>query len=141
MRWLAIDYGTKRTGLAVTDPSRIIATGLETVETVKLLPYLKAYFEKEPVEQVIIGMPKQNSGEDSNNAQHVRGFIRKFKTMFPALAIQTVDERFSSVLAKQTMLASGIGKSKRADKALVDKISATILLQDFMEAQNLRKPQ
>jgi putative Holliday junction resolvase len=104
-RFLAIDYGTKRTGLAVTDPLKIIATALDTVETSTLLTYLKSYFQKEPVDQVIIGLPKKLNNTDSETAPAVRAFVEKFKTTFPATPISTIDERFTSSIAQQAMLA------------------------------------
>jgi len=132
-RILAIDYGMRRTGLAVTDPLRIIATALETVETSRLLDYLKKYFQKEEVEKVIIGLPKQLDNTDSDTAPAVRKFIDTFKLSFPEKAIQTVDERFTSSMAKQAMIAGGMKKKDRQVKGNVDKISAVIILQSYMQ--------
>ncbi len=132
-RILAIDYGAKRTGIAVTDPSQIIAGGLVTVNTSRLMDFLKQYFNTESVERVIIGMPKTMKGEPSENAQRTMKFIERFKTLFPQLPIEEYDERFTSVLAHRTMLDSGINRKHRQDKALVDEISATIILQSYME--------
>lgn len=131
-RFLAIDYGTKRTGLAVTDPLKIIATALDTVETSTLLTYLKSYFQKEPVDQVIIGLPKKLNNTDSETAPAVRAFVEKFKTTFPATPISTIDERFTSSIAQQAMLAGGMKKKDRQTKGNVDKISAVLILQDFL---------
>ncbi|MBX2900206.1 MAG: Holliday junction resolvase RuvX [Cyclobacteriaceae bacterium] len=131
-RLLAIDYGTKRTGLAVTDPLKIIATALETVATDTLLGYLTTYFGKEPVEEVVIGLPKKLNNTDSDTAPAVRSFIEKFKATFPAIPITTIDERFTSSIAQQTMLAGGVKKKDRQTKGNVDKISAVIILQDFL---------
>ncbi|MBN8577826.1 MAG: Holliday junction resolvase RuvX [Cytophagales bacterium] len=131
-RLLAIDYGTKRTGLAVTDPLKIIATALETVATDTLLVYLTTYFGKELVEEVVIGLPKKLNNTDSDTAPAVRSFIEKFKATFPAIPITTIDERFTSSIAQQAMLAGGVKKKDRQTKGNVDKISAVIILQDFL---------
>jgi len=131
-RILAIDYGMKRTGLAVTDPLRIIATALETVETSALVDYLKKYFQKEEVEKVIIGLPKRLDNTDSATAPAVRKFIETFKVTFPEKEIQTVDERFTSSIAQRAMIAGGMKKKDRQVKGNVDKISAVIILQDFL---------
>lgn len=133
-RLLAIDYGTKRTGLAVTDPLRIIATGLTTVATHTLLTYLKEYFDKELVDLVIIGMPKQMNNEFSDNMKHIEPFVKKFCVSFPHIPIEYYDERFTSVIAQRSMIESGMKKKNRQNKATVDQISATIILQDYMES-------
>lgn len=130
-RFLAIDYGTKRTGLAVTDPLRIIATALDTVETSTLLTYLKNYFQKEVVDEVVIGLPKRLNNTDSETAPAVRSFIEKFKATFP-IPITTIDERFTSSIAQQAMLSGGMKKKDRQTKGNVDKISAVLILQDFL---------
>ena len=130
-RFLAIDYGTKRTGLAVTDPLNIIATALDTVETSTLLTYLKNYFQKEAVDEVVIGLPKRLNNTDSETAPAVRSFIEKFKTTFP-IPITTSDERFTSSIAQQAMLTGGMKKKDRQTKGNVDKISAVLILQDFL---------
>jgi putative Holliday junction resolvase len=130
-RFLAIDYGTKRTGLAVTDPLKIIATALDTVETSTLLTYLKNYFQKEAVDEVVIGLPKRLNNTDSETAPAVRSFIEKFKTTF-AIPITTIDERFTSSIAQQAMLTGGMKKKDRQTKGNVDKISAVLILQDFL---------
>jgi len=132
-RILAIDFGLKRTGLAVTDSLRIIATALETVETNQLVTFLKNYFFKEQVDEVVIGMPKQMSNEDSQIAPQVRLFIEKFKSTFPTKPIIEVDERFTSVLAHRAMIEGGMKKKERRVKGNVDKISATIILQNYLE--------
>jgi putative holliday junction resolvase len=134
-RILAIDYGTKRTGLAVTDPLRIIATALETVETHLLIDYLKKYFLKETVDEVVIGMPKQLSNQDSETAPLVRKFVELFKCTFPDKPIVLADERFTSAQAQRTMLQGGMKKKDRQIKGNVDKISATLILQNHLQAK------
>lgn len=134
-RVLSIDYGVRRTGLAVTDPLQIIAGGLCTVETHKLLAYLKQYAKQECVERFVVGLPKQTNGRDSDNLPRVQVFVKKLQQSFPNVPIDMWDERYTSVLAHQTMLASGIGKKARQNKALVDEISATIILQGWMEGR------
>ena len=135
-RILAIDYGTKRTGLAVTDPLKIISTALETVETSTLVDYLKKYFQREPVDEVVIGMPKQLNNLDSDTAPAVRAFVEIFKKTFPDKPIYLADERFTSALAKRAMIDGGMSKKQRQVKSNVDKISATIILQAYMESRN-----
>jgi putative Holliday junction resolvase len=135
MRILSIDYGKKRTGIAVTDPMQIIANGLETVETKDLEAFLKAYMEKEEVETIVVGYPRQMDGEDSENMKRITPFVNRLRKLYPEKKIEMYDERFTSVLAHKTMLASGIGKKARQDKALVDKISATIILQEYLESK------
>lgn len=132
-RILSIDYGVRRTGLAVTDPLQIIAGGLSTVETPKLIPFLQEYVKKEAVERFVVGLPKQTNGQDSDNLPRVRSFVGQLKKAFPDIPVEMWDERYTSVMAHQTMLASGIGKKARQNKALVDEISATIILQGWME--------
>ena len=131
-RILSIDYGKKRTGLAVTDPLQIIATGLTTVETPKLMAFLKEYFAKEPVEEVIIGMPTNMDNSDTHATPLVRQFMVQFKKAFPALPITEVDERFTSKMASMAMLEMGLKKKQRQNKSLVDEIAATIMLQEYM---------
>ena len=130
---LSVDYGVRRTGLAVTDPLKIIAGGLTTVETPKLMRFLQDYLKKEPVERFVVGLPKQTNGKDSDNLPRVREFVNKLAKTFPDIPIDLWDERYTSVLAHQTMLQSGIGKKARQNKALVDEISACIILQGWME--------
>ncbi len=134
-RVLSIDYGVRRTGLAVTDPLKIIAGGLTTVETPQLMKFLQEYLQKEPVERFVVGLPKQTNGRDSDNLPRVRAFVGQLKKVFPQVPVDMWDERYTSVLAHQTMLQSGIGKKARQNKALVDEISATIILQGWMEGR------
>jgi putative holliday junction resolvase len=131
-RILAIDYGMKRTGLAVTDPLKIIATALETVETQKLMERLSNYMAIEPVERIVIGMPVKTDGSDTHNTQPVLGFIENLKQKFPDMPISIEDERFTSKMAMQAMIQGGMKKSDRRDKTNVDKISAVLILQSFM---------
>lgn len=134
-RILSIDYGAKRTGIAVTDPMQIIANGLDTVATKDLFDYIKAYLEHEDVEQIIVGLPTQTNGEASENQKRIIPFVNRLKKLYPEISIDFYDERFTSVLAHKAILDSGIGKKKRQEKALVDKISATIILQDYLESK------
>nr|WP_322626447.1 Holliday junction resolvase RuvX [uncultured Flavobacterium sp.] len=133
---LAIDYGLKRTGIAVTDEMQIIASGLTTVDSPKLLVFLKEYFIKEKVQRVIIGDPKQMNGLPSESAPLVEAFIQDFTNAFPEIEIVRIDERFTSKMAFQTMLDSGLKKKQRQNKGLIDEISATILLQDYLSQKN-----
>src|SRR5258708_1018327 len=135
-RILAIDYGLKRTGLAVTDPLQIIATALETVETLTLTGYLKNYFQKEKVDEVVIGMPKKLNNQDSDTASTVKKFIELFKINFPSMKIHEVDERFTSSIAQQAMIVGGMKKKDRQGKGNMDKIRATLILQSYMQNQN-----
>jgi putative Holliday junction resolvase len=132
MRILAIDYGKKRTGLAVTDPFRIIASGLTTVETPQLFSFLRDYFLKEKVEIVIVGEPKQMDGNPSESTEMIEKFITQFRQEFPTIKIERMDERFTSKMASRTLLDSGLKKKKRQDKALLDEVAATIMLQDYL---------
>ena len=132
-RVLAIDYGTKRTGLAVTDPMRIIANSLDTVATHEVLDYLEKYIAREHVDIFVIGLPTQMSGEESDTMKQIRPFAEKLHKKFPAIELKYVDERFTSVLAHQAMIAGGLKKKDRQNKALVDRISATIILQSYLE--------
>ena len=134
-RILAIDYGKKRTGIAVTDPLQIIANGLTTVPTHELMNFLMEYLKKESVERIIIGHPKQMNNEDSENMKNIVPFINRLKKVLPDMPVELVDERFTSVLAHQTMLAGGLKKKDRQNKALVEEISATIILQSYMESR------
>lgn len=134
-RILAIDYGKKRTGLAVTDPLQLIANGLTTVETSKLVDFIMSYLKTENVERIVVGLPKQMNGQDSENMKNIVPFVNRLKKLLPQIPIEYYDERFTSVLAHHTMLESGIGKKARQNKALVDEISATIILQDYMESK------
>lgn len=136
-RILAIDFGKKRTGLAVTDSLRITANPLITIETKQLSDWLREYFAKEMVDEVVIGHPKQMNGEDSESMQYIRPFVERFKQTFPDKPITYYDERFTSVLAHQAMIAGGMKKKTRQDKAQVDKLAACIILEGYMEAKRL----
>ena len=131
-RILAIDYGQKRTGIAITDEMQIIASGLTTIASETSIAFLKDYFAKEKVEKVLIGEPKQMNGEPSQSTDIIEKFVTKFKNNFPEMALERVDERFTSKMAFQTMIDSGLKKKQRQNKALVDEISATIMLQDYL---------
>lgn len=133
-RILAIDYGQKRIGLAVTDPLKIIANGLTTVNSSEIFKFLADYFQKEEVEKIIVGHPRQMNYEDSASMRLIEPFVRGLKNKFPNIPVQMVDERFTSVLAHQAMLDGGLKKKARQNKALVDEISATIILQTYMES-------
>jgi putative Holliday junction resolvase len=134
-RILSIDYGKKRTGLAVTDPLQIIAGGLATVATSELFDYLQAYIAREEVERIVIGEPRQPNGQPSENLQRVQQFVNRWRKAVPQIPIEFYDERFTSVLAHQAMIAGGLKKKARQDKALVDEISATIILQDYLRSR------
>jgi putative Holliday junction resolvase len=134
-RILAIDYGLKRTGIAVTDPLQIIATGLTTVESKQLMPFLKDYFSKEEVELIIIGEPKNMDDSDTHATPLVEKCIKELLKNFPSIPIKKVDERFTSKMASQAMIDMGMKKKQRRNKALVDEIAATILLQEYLRAQ------
>ena len=136
MRILAIDYGKKRTGLAVTDPLQIIANGLTTVETKNLEAFVVDYVGREPVERIIVGQPRQMNGQDSENMVRITPFVNRLRKLLPDIPVELFDERFTSVLAHRAMLESGIGRKARQNKALVDEIAATIILQDWMEARS-----
>ena len=133
-RILAIDFGRKRTGLAVTDPLRITANPLITIPTHTLEAWLTEYFSKEQVDEVVIGHPYQMSGEDSESMQYIQPFINRFKKVFPNMPLKEYDERFTSVIAHQAMIAGGMKKSKRQDKAVVDKLAACIILEGYMDS-------
>ena len=133
-RIIAIDYGLKRTGLAVTDPLQIIATGLTTVESRQLVPYLKDYFLREPVELIIIGEPKNWDDSDTHATPLVEKCIVELQKNFPTIPIRKVDERFTSKMARDAMLEMGMKKQQRRNKALVDEIAATIMLQEYMRS-------
>ena len=133
-RILAIDYGKKRTGIAVTDPLQIIASGLTTVETPKLFDFLKDYFQKEEVETVVVGYPFQmENSRTAHSVPLIDSFIKRFQKNFPHIPVEKEDEHFTSKMATQAMIDGGVKKMKRRDKALVDKISAAIILQSYME--------
>ena len=136
-RILSIDYGKKRTGLAVTDPLQLIAGGLATVSTSELFEYLQAYIAREPVERIVIGEPRQPNGQPSENLPRVQQFVNRWRKAVPQIPIEFYDERFTSVLAHRAMLEGGLKKKARQDKALVDEISATIILQDYMRSKKI----
>lgn len=132
-RILAIDYGLKRTGIAVTDPLQIIATPLEMVRTHDLMSFLKSYFEKETVECVILGYPTDAFARDTDSTRHVKGFANLFIKTFPDLKLILEDERFTSKMALQSMIANGSTKAQRKEKGNIDKVSAAIILQSYLE--------
>ncbi|HOZ84236.1 MAG TPA: Holliday junction resolvase RuvX [Niabella sp.] len=136
-RLLSIDYGLKRTGIAVSDPFQIIASGLTTVDSKQLITFLKDYFKKESVEKIIIGMPKNWDESDTHATPMVQKIIKELKKHFPQMPIETVDERYTSKMAKDAMLEMGLKKMQRRNKALVDEIAATIMLQEFMQRSGL----
>ena len=131
-RILAIDYGMKRTGIAVTDELQIIASGLTTIPSETTIAFLKDYFAKEKVCKVLIGEPKQMNGQPSESTEIIEKFVSKFKKEFPDMSLERSDERFTSKMAFQTMIDSGLNKKQRQNKALVDEIAATIMLQDYL---------
>jgi putative Holliday junction resolvase len=133
-RILAIDYGGKKSGIAVTDPLQIIATGLTTVPSHELIAFLKKYFEKEVVELIIIGMPKNWDESDTHGTPLAEAAIKRLEKAFPGMPIKTVDERFTSKMAKSAMLEMGLKKKDRRDKKLVDEIAATIMLQEYLSS-------
>ncbi len=132
-RILAFDYGEKRTGLAVTDELQIIASGLTTVATKKIFSFLTDYLKNETVELFIVGEPKQLNSKESESEQFIKPFIQKLKTTFPKIPIKRVDERFTSKIAFESMIQSGMKKKKRQNKALIDEISATLILQTYLQ--------
>ena len=138
-RILAIDYGTRRTGLAVTDPLRIIAGALATVETKQLEKYLADYFSKNDVDIIVLGKPSQMNGQPSETMRYIEPLAGRLRHAYPNKEVVLWDERFTSVMAHRTILGSGIGKMARRDKALVDRISATIILQSYMDSAAMQK--
>lgn len=136
-RLLAIDYGTKRTGIAVTDPLGIIASPLETVETKQLERFLADYFSREEVSTIVVGHPRQMNGQPSETMRFIQPLMGRLRHAYPNKAVVAYDERFTSVLAQRTIRESGIGKMARRDKSLVDKVSAAIILQDYMSSQGM----
>jgi putative Holliday junction resolvase len=131
-RIMAIDYGKKRTGIAVTDPLQIIATGLTSIESHKLIPFLKEYFSREQVEKILIGMPKNWDESDTHGTEPARKAVEKIKKAFPQTPLEEVDERYTSKMAKDAILQMGLKKKDRREKALVDEIAATIILQEYL---------
>lgn len=136
-RILAIDYGKKRTGLAVTDMLQIVPGALDTIDTSALMKYLDDYVSREKVERIIIGEPRQLNGQPSENMQRVKTFQGQWRSRHPEIPIEGYDERFTSVMAHRTMIDAGLHKKARQDKALVDRISATIILQDYLASRRL----
>jgi len=134
-RILAIDYGTKRTGIAVTDPLRIVPGGLKTVATHELQAFLSDYMSREQVDIIVMGYPTNMNGEDSASMKQIRPFTEKLRKMYPDKKIVMFDERFTSVIAQRAILDSGIGRMARRNKALVDEVSATIILESFMDSK------
>ena len=137
-RIMAIDYGRKRTGIAVTDSLQMIANGLTTVPSGELVKFLQEYTAKEPVERIVVGQPKQMNNEPSENMRYVQAFVTHLKRTIPQIPIEYYDERFTSVMAHQAMLEGGLRKKKRQEKALVDEISAVIILQAYLESKKYR---
>lgn len=135
---MGIDYGTKRTGIAVTDPLQIIASGLTTVPTNELFDFLKNYFQEEEVEKIVVGEPMHADGNPAQIAPHVVGFVRKLKKEFPAIEVAMHDERYTSVMAKEVIMQSGTRQKKRRDKSLVDKVAAALILEDYMKNNEWR---
>ncbi len=131
-RILSIDYGRKRSGIAVTDEMKIIATGLTTVATHDLFDFLTSYIAKENVETIVVGLPKTLQNRPSESARYTEPFVKKLKKSFPFITIERIDERFTSSIAQESMRKSGIKKTQRQDKSIIDKISATIILQSYM---------
>lgn len=134
-RIVAIDYGRKRVGLAVTDPMQIIANGLETVAAKDVLTYLEKYMQSEEVECFVVGYPRQLNNQDSESVKYLKPFLGQLKKKFPDIPVEMVDERFTSKIAFQTMIDGGLKKKARQDKAMIDKVSATIILQSYMETK------
>lgn len=136
-RILAIDYGRKRSGIAVSDMLQLIANGLTTVPTHELLQYILDYVAREPVERIVVGLPKQMNNEHSENMKYIEPFVRALQKKVPRIPVEYVDERFTSVLAHRAMQEGGLKKKDRQNKALVDEISATIILQSYLESRRL----
>lgn len=138
-RIMAIDYGKKRTGIAVTDPLQLIANGLTTVSTPTLFDFIQDYVSKEDVECIVVGQPKQPNGNDSENMKRITPFVNRLRKLLPNIPVEYYDERFTSVLAQRAILDSGVKKKERREnKGLVDQVSATIILQDYMEYNKLK---
>ncbi|HHT33528.1 MAG TPA: Holliday junction resolvase RuvX [Bacteroidales bacterium] len=137
-RLLSIDYGKRRTGIAVSDPLQIIANGLTTVETSRLFDFLADYLQKEEVSCIVVGLPRQMNNEPSENMKRIEPFVNRLRKLYPHIPVEYFDERFSSKMAQQTMIDGGVKKKGRQNKALVDEISATIILQGYMESKRMR---
>lgn len=136
-RLLAIDYGRKRSGIAVSDTLQIIANGLTTVPSHTVINFLKDYIAKESVELIIVGLPRQMNYEESESMQYIKPFVKKLQKEIPNIPVEYFDERFTSRMAQQAMIDGGLKKKQRQDKALVDEISATIILQGYMEGRRM----
>jgi putative Holliday junction resolvase len=136
-RILSIDYGKKRSGIAVSDPLQLIANGLTTVATPELFDFVMDYVRKESVERIVVGLPKQMNNEYSENMKRIEPFVNRLRNALPEIPVEYVDERFTSVLAHQAMLDGGLKKKARQNKALVDEISATIILQSYLESKRI----
>lgn len=134
-RLLAIDYGRRRCGIAVTDTLRIVATGLTTVAAGKLIEFLTDYTSREPVDRIVVGLPRTVGGEESQSMQYIRPAVGQLRKVLPAIEIEFFDERFTSVIAHRSMIESGMKKMQRRDKAIVDEISATIILNDYLQSK------
>ena len=137
-RILAIDYGKKRVGLAVTDPMQIIANKLTTVPAHQIWDFLKDYFQKEEVEKVVVGYPRQMNNEASRSVLYINPFLKRFQKLYPEMPLELVDERFTSKIAFQTMIDAGLKKKDRRNKATIDAVSATIILQSYMQQQKFK---
>ena len=137
-RLLALDYGTKRVGIAITDELQMIASGLCTVRAHDCMDYLKDYISKEPVSAIVLGLPKDLNNQKTDSTSHVKGFAKQLRKAFPELEVHYVDERFTSKMAFQSMIDGGLKKKARQNKALVDEVSATLILQSFMEQRNFK---
>lgn len=138
-RILAVDYGKKRVGLAVTDPLKIIGTALATIPAHEIFSYLKDYFSKEQVEKLVVGLPKQMNNQPSESMPLIEQFVAQFKKLYPEIPVQMVDERFTSKLAVQTMVMGGVKKKDRQNKAMIDTVSATIILQSYLESESYKR--
>ncbi|HWK99750.1 MAG TPA: Holliday junction resolvase RuvX [Parapedobacter sp.] len=136
---MAFDYGTKRVGIAVTDPLQLIATALDTVHAKDVLAYVKGYVDRETVSMFVVGEPRQLDGSESESAQHVRGFVRTLRRTFPTIPVETIDERFTSKMASASIALSGMARKKRQDKALIDSVSAVLILQSYLEKRDFQR--
>ena len=137
-RVLAIDYGQKRCGIAVSDTLQLIANGLDTIPTANLMSFLENYFQREPVDVVVFGLPRQMNNQESQSMQYIAPFVQRFKEKFPDKKVEFEDERFTSKMAFQTMIDCGLKKKERQNKALIDQVSATIILQSYLENKNYK---
>lgn len=137
-RLISIDYGKKRTGIAVSDPLQIIANGLTTVETPAIFDFLREYIQKEEVSCIVVGLPRQMNNEPSENMKRVEPFVNRLRKLYPHIPVVYFDERFSSKMAEQTMRDAGLKKKDRRNKELIDEISAAIILQGYMESRRMK---